>query len=88
MARYTAKMLENAIDGMNERLEREGAKFRFVVGYRNGYTAIDSARPEDIARYCVYSNLFGGSPKECHEKALIYFWQWLYEASVENRGAE
>ena len=65
MKRYTGKSLENDIAEINKRLESAGHPYRFDVGYRYGYTAVDLATPEQLARHCCSRNHETGTPREC-----------------------
>jgi hypothetical protein len=46
MKRYTSKQLEIDVAKLNAKLENFNHKYRFVVGYRYNYVAIDIATPE------------------------------------------
>ena len=63
--RYTGKSLEHDVEQMNKQLEVAKNDFRFVVGYRYNYTAIDLATPEQVKRHCCHSTLQCGTPREC-----------------------
>jgi hypothetical protein len=63
--RYTSKQLEADVKELNAKLEDRQNPFRFVVGGRYGYTAIDLATPEQITRHCCERMLAGGTPREC-----------------------
>jgi hypothetical protein len=63
--RYTAKSLEADLPGLNETLGRLKVGLQFVIGGRNGYTAIDLATPDQAARHCCQRMLVGGTPREC-----------------------
>lgn len=72
MKRYTGKSLEADLIGMNETLARVGDPYRFVIGYRYNYTAIDLATPENAARHCTNRNLQCGTPRECLASCQAY----------------
>ena len=72
MRRYTGKALESDIADLNKRLESAGHEMRFDVGYRYGYTAIDLATVEQLARHCCQRNLTCGTPRECLAAAQRY----------------
>ena len=72
MTRYTANRLDEDLQPMNAELERIKHDFRFVIGGRYGYTAIDLATPELIERHCVSRMLVGGTPRECLAAAQEY----------------
>lgn len=65
MTRYTSKALKNDVVTLNKELEEQGSEYRFVVGGRNGYTAIDLATVEQMQRKVVGRNLECGTPREC-----------------------
>lgn len=50
MKRYTSKQLEKDVESLNQTLAEKNHGFRFMVGYRYNYTAIDLATPEEMAR--------------------------------------
>lgn len=70
--RYTAKALEADIIPLNEKLAKWGHPYRFVVGGRNGYTAIDLATPEQIKAHGCQTMLIGGTPRECLMECQAY----------------
>lgn len=72
MKRYTGKSLEADVVRFNEQLEARGDAYRFAVEYRNNYTAIDLATPEQLARYCCARNLECGTPRECLNACYKY----------------
>ena len=63
--RYTYKQLEKDLVTLNEKLTRANHEYRFVIGARYGYTAIDLATPEQEKRFCVSRMLDCGTPREC-----------------------
>ena len=63
--RYTGKSLEADCVRFNEQLAERGDAYRFDVGYRYNYTAVDLATPEQLARHCCQRNLETGTPREC-----------------------
>jgi hypothetical protein len=63
--RYTANALKVDVELLNKELEKQGNEFRFVVGGRNGYTAIDLATVEQMKRHVSTRNLECGTPREC-----------------------
>lgn len=65
MKRYTYKNLQSDIEVLNAKLAEKGHNMRFVVGSRNGYTAVDLATIEQLARHCCQRMLVGGTPREC-----------------------
>lgn len=65
MSRYTYNNLKSDIEVLNAKLAEKGHDMRFVVGGRNGYTAIDLATVEQLARHCRERMLIGGTPREC-----------------------
>lgn len=72
MRRYTGKSLEADIAAINARLEERKHAYRFDVGYRYNYTAIDLATPEQLARHCCQRNLATGTPRECLNAVHTY----------------
>lgn len=65
--RYTFNALKADVETLNKELEDRGSGYRFVVGGRNGYTAVDLARVEQIQNHTCERNLECGSPRECLE---------------------
>jgi len=65
MKRYTHKALESDVEALNEKLANKGHNMRFKTGARNGYSAIDLARAEEMKKGTCQRMLFGGSPREC-----------------------
>ena len=72
MKRYTGKSLEADVKGFNEQLAARGDAYRFDVGYRYNYTAIDLATPKQLARHCCARNLQTGTPRECLNACYKY----------------
>lgn len=83
MSRYTHNNLQADIMEINFKLMRvynnnrdmypnQAQDLYLVVGQRNGYTALDCATKDEIARHCVYSNLTAGTPRECYNRALEF----------------
>lgn len=70
--RYTGKSLEADVVRFNQQLEARGDAFRFSVGYRYNYTAIDLATPEQLKRHCCHRMLIGGTPRECLNACYQY----------------
>ncbi|KKK48640.1 hypothetical protein LCGC14_3143100 [marine sediment metagenome] len=70
--RYTGKRLEEDVDDLNAKLEKMDDEYRFVVGYRYNYTAIDLATPEQVERHCCHSTLICGTPRECLAECHAY----------------
>jgi hypothetical protein len=63
---YTFRQLVSDIAEINANLDRHGSTtYRFTAQHRNGYTAIDLATPEQLARHCCHRNLAIGTPREC-----------------------
>ncbi len=65
MKRYTHKALESDVETLNAKLAEKGHPMRFMVGTRYGYSAIDLATVEQLARHCCQRNLDSGTPREC-----------------------
>ena len=71
--RYTNKALTEDCAELNEKLvklyELNGTepnrRYFFVVGARYGWSAIDLANAEQMARHCRASNLTSGKPRDC-----------------------
>lgn len=70
--RYTYKDLCQALPALNDKLAAAGHAYRLVEGHRYGYSAIDLATPEQMARYCCQRMLVGGTPSECIAEAQAY----------------
>lgn len=82
-SRYTHKSLEVDAEKLNEQLAAIGAEMRFSVGHRYGYSAIDLATPEQLARHCCHRMLIGGTPRECLAACNAYVVSQLsYKESV------
>lgn len=84
--RYTNNQLSADLELLNEKLERlyqlnsdfypdKAALLYFVVGQRNGYSAVDLATKEDIERHCTFRNLECGTPRECLDAAQTWLIQ-------------
>ena len=73
--RYTCKQLEKDLIALNEKLARANHEYRFVIGARYGYTAIDLATPEQEKRHCVARTLDCGTPKGCLNACYAYIAQ-------------
>lgn len=71
-SRYTSKSLESDVAALNITLERIGDPYRFSVGGRYGYTAVDLATPEQLAQHCCQWMLIGGTPRECLNACNAY----------------
>lgn len=71
MSRYTANDLEKACDNWNAELEKLGIPVSFRASGRNGYTAVDEYRREDIhgdtEDWHCWQNTACGSPRECYQ---------------------
>ena len=65
MKRYTHKALESDVEILNAKLAEKGHNMRFMVGARYGYSAIDLATVEQLARHCCQRTLDTGTPREC-----------------------
>jgi hypothetical protein len=65
MNRYSYKNLKADVEILNAKLAEKGHNMRFIIGGRNGYTAIDLATIEQLARHACERMLVGGSPREC-----------------------
>jgi hypothetical protein len=65
MARYTYKALKADVQQLNIELEERKSEYRFVLGGRNGYTAIDLARTDQLDKHTCERNLVCGTPREC-----------------------
>lgn len=63
--RYTYNNLKSDVEILNAKLAEKGHGMRFMVGGRNGYTAIDLATIEQLACHSCERMLVGGTPKEC-----------------------
>lgn len=72
MKRYTAKQLEKDIEQLNTKLAEKNHEYRFMVGYRYNYTAIDLATTEQMARGCCSRMLVGGTPRQCLSECYAY----------------
>jgi hypothetical protein len=72
MKRYTGKLLEADVARFNQQLAERGDAYRFEVGYRYNYTAIDLATPEQLASHCCTRNLEVGSPRDCLNACYRY----------------
>lgn len=70
--RYTAKQLEADLVELNEKLVKCNHQYRFVIGGRYGYTAIDLATPEQAEHGCCQRMLIGGTPRECLNECYAY----------------
>lgn len=70
--RYTYNNLKADVEILNAKLAEKGHDMRFIIGARNGYTAIDLGTPEQIVRHCCQYMLVGGTPKECLEACHKY----------------
>ena len=70
--RFTYKSLSFEIEKLNSKLAAAGHEYRFVIGQRNNYTAIDLATPSQMARYCCQRNLHCGTPRECLNACYEY----------------
>lgn len=70
--RYTANALKSDVIRLNKELEEQGNEFRFVVGGRNGYTAVDLATVEQQSRHVLSRNLECGTPRECLEACYTF----------------
>jgi hypothetical protein len=70
--RYTHKRLEADVARLNETLAARSDKYRFDVGSRYNYSAIDLATPEQLARHCCSRMLVGGTPRECLNACYQY----------------
>ena len=64
-SRYTHKDLDSALPALNEKLAKLGHEYRFDLGARYGYSAIDLATPEQLKAHTCYRMLHGGTPREC-----------------------
>lgn len=65
MSRYAYNRLKDDVEGLNSQLEERGHGYRFQIGGRNGYTAIDLARLDQLKGRTSERNLVCGSPREC-----------------------
>lgn len=65
MKRYTHKALTADVEILNAKLSEKGHDMRFSVGARYGYSAIDLATVEQMARHCCQRMLDCGTPREC-----------------------
>lgn len=66
MSRYTYNNLKSDIEILNAKLAEKSHDRRFVVGGRNGYTAIDLARVDESGEKCgIQRTLETGTPREC-----------------------
>jgi len=65
MKRYTYNNLTTDVEILNAKLAEKGHNMRFMVGARYGYSAIDLATVEQLARHCCERNLDTGTPREC-----------------------
>lgn len=65
MKRYTHKALTADVETLNAKLAEKSHDMRFMVGARYGYSAIDLATVEQLARHCCQRMLEGGTPREC-----------------------
>ena len=66
MKRYTYNNLKSDVEILNAKLAEKGHNMRFMVGGRNGYTAIDLARVNEQGEKCgIQNTLETGTPREC-----------------------
>ena len=72
MNRYTHKALTADVESLNKILAEKNHEYRFIVGARNGYSAIDLATVEQMKRHCCERMLEGGTPRECIAKCYEY----------------
>jgi len=70
--RYTHKRLEADVARFNEQLTARNDAYRFDVGSRYNYSAIDLATPEQLARHCCQRTLQTGTPRECLNACYQY----------------
>lgn len=72
MKRYTHKSLQADVAELNEKLAEKGHEYRFMVGGRYNYSAIDLATVEQLERHCCQRNLTLGTPRECLAECHAY----------------
>jgi len=65
MKRYTYNNLKSDVEILNAKLAEKGHDRRFKVGGRNGYTAIDLARLDQLQGGTCERTLATGTPREC-----------------------
>lgn len=65
MKRYTHKALAADVEALNAKLAEKNHEYRFMIGARYNYSAVDLATPEQLARHCCQRMLVGGTPREC-----------------------
>ncbi len=81
--RYTGKSLEADCVRFNAQLAERGDSYRFDVGYRNGYTAVDLATPAQLERHCCQRNLEVGTPRDCLNACYRYLSEPVHIRPVE-----
>ena len=67
MSRYTAKDLKAEVERVNQDMEERGIDWRYVVGGRYGYTALDGGTVEIVSKHCINTTHQCGSPRECRD---------------------
>ena len=76
MSRYTAKMLQQDIAGINRKLAGSGASYYFKVRPRNGCAAVDLCAYDAAGKDTCIHLIAMGSPRECalevHKRYLNY----------------
>lgn len=72
MKRYTHKSLAADLEILNAKLAEKGHEYRFMIGARYNYSAVDLATPEQLARHCCQRNLALGTPRECLAECHAY----------------
>lgn len=65
--RYTRNNLVEDVESVNATMEEFGIDWRYVVGGRYGYTALDAGTVEITNQHCVNTTVQCGTPRECRE---------------------
>jgi hypothetical protein len=70
--RYTFKALQSDIQDINKTLEERKSNKRLTVENRNGYTAVDICRLEQLDKKTCERNLECGTPRECLAASQLF----------------
>ncbi len=65
--RYTAANLRTEVETVNQKFAESDIDWCYVVGGRNGYTALDGGTVEITDRHCINTTHQCGSPRECRD---------------------
>ena len=67
-SRYTGKMLENDVAGINASLKKEGINCQYLVGYSYGRTQVMECYTDEKGKFNINRTIESGSPRECYER--------------------